>query len=648
MITIKLFGKLAVSGPDGEAIVIAGSKTQGLVAYLALNTEMPPSRDRLTDMFWGDRFTDQARQSLRQAIAKLKRTLEVGGDNIIVTAQDRVGLNPELVTVDADEFASLAANHALDATEQAVSLLSGPLLDGQFGQQAEFEDWLVSERQRMSTLSLAVLERSAEQHVLKGDTAGATNLARRIVAMDPLRDAGQMVLIRILAQQGERAAAIQQYNAYEETLRQELDVTPGPELVKLLNEVKGQTIEAKTSASVPAASATIQEIPNQGETTIAVLPFVQVGEDSNGALLVAGLTEDVTTNLSKFSWLDVKASWQNDAPDPSSAEFLVHGSLRSQGTRIRLTVQLSESKSNRYLWASRYDRIGDDLFVLQDELSDTIAASLEVELERLAGRSMREMVLSEMNAWECYHRGLAIQYEFNADTNLSAQQYFQRAIELDPNFGLAYARLSYAMVISAIYFEAEEVEALLQTALEHATKAARLEPDDAVARFALGRVRLALGDYDRSITDLKAAIELNPGMAQAHCGLGDSMAYSGQLDDAISCFEEAVRISPSDPYRWAFLSYGASAFLFKGDYESAAKWAAEAQAVPNAHYWPTAIRASALAHLDQLDQARSAVQELVRQRPGINCDFVRDRLFYLKDPAQVDVYVSGLQKAGLR
>jgi len=647
MISIKLFGKLSVTDRGGQPIVVAGSKTQGLVAYLALNMEMPPSRDRLMALFWGDRFTDQARQSLRQAIAKLKRTMASGGDDVIVASQDCVGFNPDVVTVDVDEFASLAAVGSTEATNRAVAILSGPLLEGQFGQQPEFDDWLASERQRLTTISLSVLERAAEHHLKQGDTSGATALARRIVAIDPLRDAGQMVLIRILAQQGERAAAIQQFNAYEVTLKGELDVSAGPDLLRLMKEVRGEAFMAKTSEPTENGTTPPQDANSPSRTSVAVTPFTQVGNDPNGALLVAGLSEDITTNLSRFSWLDVRTSAAQDPLKAQTADYLVHGSLRSQGAQYRLTVQLADPKSGRYAWASRYDRVGDDLFTLQDELSDTIAASLEAELERLAGRSMREMELDEMNAWECYHRGLAIQYEFNADTNLAAQRHFHRAIELDPNFGLAHARLSYAMVISAIYFEAENVQSLLEQAQDYANKAARLEPEDAVARFALGRVRLARGDYDRSITDLRAAIDLNPGMAQAHCGLGDSMAYSGQLDDAISCFEEAVRISPSDPYRWAFLSYGATAFLFKGDYQSAAKWAAEAEAVPNSHYWPTAIRASALAHMGQMDQAQNAVRELVDQRPGINCEFVRERLFYLKDPAQVDVYVSGLQKAGL-
>lgn len=655
MIKIRLFGKLNVVGPDGQVIPVVGAKTQGLVAYLALNTEMPPSRDRLTALFWGDRFTDQARQSLRQAIAKLRRMFEAASPNAIVAEHDRIGFNPEVVTVDVDDFTRLSRDLSPNATAQAVALLTGPLLEGLYGQQAEFDDWIASERQRLATVSLEVLERAAQERLKAGDTQEALALARRIVALDPLRDAGQMVLIRILAQQGERAAAMQQFSNYEALLQRELGVGAGSDLRRLMDEVKGESFFAETEST---AAPSCDQPETGRRTSIAVVPFGTLAEDAEAGFLAAGLTEDLTAALSRFSWLDVRASVESDGPRLTSAQmselgqalgldYIVHGSLRAQGNRIRLTVQLAEPSSGRYLWVSRYDRVAEDIFAVQDELSETIAASVEAELERLLGRSVRTGKLEEMNAWDCYHRGLAIQYEFSADTNASAQAHFRRAIDLDPNFGLAYARLSYAIVISVIYFEADDVQGLLDEALRLADTAARLEPDDAVVRFALGRVRLARGDYDRSIADLKAAIDLNPGMAQAHCGLGDSMAYSGQLTDAMGCFEEAVRISPTDPYRWAFLSYGATALLFKGDYEEAARWAAEAEAVPNAHYWPVAIRASALGHMGEASRAAEAVNALKVRRPGIDCAFVRERLFYLRDPAQVEVYIDGLQKAGL-
>ena len=141
-INIKLFGKFAVEGEDGQPIAVTGAKTQGLIAYLALNTEMPPSRDRLMALFWGDRFTDQARQSLRQAIAKLRRIFGELSEDALIADNDRVGLNPAVVSMDVDDFSALADSADAQDAERAVAFLTGPLLEGFFGQQSELEDWI--------------------------------------------------------------------------------------------------------------------------------------------------------------------------------------------------------------------------------------------------------------------------------------------------------------------------------------------------------------------------------------------------------------------------------------------------------------------------------------------------------------------------
>lgn len=660
MVTINLFGGLSVIGEDGAQIPIRGAKTQGLVSYLALNMGMPPSRDRLMALFWGDRSTDQARQSLRQALAKLRRLLETGSPDVLQADPDRVGFNAEKVRVDVEEFTRLASDGSPDAGISAAALVTGPLLEGLYGQHSDLEDWIVSERQRIATLAVRVFERVAETHLRRGDRDEALATARRLVALDPLREASQIVLIRVLAQSGERAAAIQQYQACEATLRAELGVAPGPELQKLMAEIR-QEASLAAPRKLEAAPAPAPPLPGASadvsRTAIAVIPFATITLGPEQDYFVEGLTEDVATNLARFRWLDVHAGSRLSGPrllatdlgaigQKIGLDYVLHGSLRTHGRKARLTVQLTEPSSARYVWVARYDRECDDLMDVQDELSETIAASVEAELERLAGSATRSLPLEEMGAWDSYHRGLAIQYEFNADTNATAQQCFRRAIELDRNFAAAYARLSYALVISAIYFDAP-VDNVMDEALDLARTACRLDPEDAVGRFALGRVYLARGEYDRSLAELQTAIKLNPTMAQAHCALGDSLAYSGALDAAMPCFDEAVRLSPSDPYRWAFLGYGATALLFKGHFRDAADWAARAEAVPNAHYWATATKASALAHAGELEAARAAVDELQRHRPGITCDFVRSRLFYLKNDAQRSVYLEGLLKAGL-
>jgi adenylate cyclase len=659
---IKLFGKLALAAKNGNPITVSGSKTQGLIAFLAMNMDMPPTRDRIMTLFWGDRFTDQARQSLRQAVSKLRRLAAEHDDDFLCADDDRIGFDPKSVSVDVDEFFRLSEDQNPQSALHAVQIMNGILLDGVYGQHEEFEDWLATERQRVVSTGSKLLEKVANHQAQNGDIASALGTARKLISLDHLRDGSQMLLIRLLAQSGERATAIQQYKSYEETLRRELDVGAGPDLQKLFGEITAekfssvhQTPDEPTVSDV-APKPAIQHLVSR--PVIALAPFSSVVPGPDQQFFVDTITPDIMMNLSRYKWLDVHASAEASGPrltpDELSAlhrdhgiEYVVHGTLRTLGNKLRLTVQLVEAKTGRYLWVHRYDRVSDDFFDIQDEISNTIAASVEAELQRYIGRASHAVPFSEMTAWDCYHRGLAIQYEFSAETNADAQRHFHRAVELDPNFAAAYARLSYAMVISAIYFDAEDVTVLLSKALDYARTAARLDPDDAVARFALGRVYLAQGDYDRSLAELGSAIELNPGMAQAHCGLGDSLAYSGDLDGAMICFEEAVRISPTDPYRWAFLSYGATALLFKQEFEAAVEWASQAESVPNSHFWPTAIKASALGHLGRDEQARQALKELRTHKPDMTTDYVRERLFYLRDQKQIEIYIDGLSKAGL-
>ncbi|MEO0990663.1 MAG: winged helix-turn-helix domain-containing protein, partial [Pseudomonadota bacterium] len=177
MISIKLFGKFSVHDAQGNPIAIAGSKTQGLLAFLALNAELPPTRDRIISLFWGERFNDQARQSLRQALRKLRQLLDDAEGEALVVDQERIGLNPAVVEVDVEAFVSAASQGDLATTRAAAAMLTGPMLDGLYGMQPEFDDWLALERQRINELAVKVLERSAEQELQQGDPETALERA---------------------------------------------------------------------------------------------------------------------------------------------------------------------------------------------------------------------------------------------------------------------------------------------------------------------------------------------------------------------------------------------------------------------------------------------------------------------------------------
>jgi tetratricopeptide (TPR) repeat protein len=160
-------------------------------------------------------------------------------------------------------------------------------------------------------------------------------------------------------------------------------------------------------------------------------------------------------------------------------------------------------------------------------------------------------------------------------------------------------------------------------------------------------VQLARCEYDEAIAANESAIALNPTLAVAHCGLADSLTYEGRYDEALQRFERALQLSSNDPQRWAFLSYGALALIFKGDFEAAVRWADRARAIPNCQYWTTAHKAVALAHLGRLDEARRAAGNLLEQKPGFSLAFAKRKLFYLKRPEQLRIYLDGLDKAGV-
>ncbi|TGQ29810.1 tetratricopeptide repeat protein [Mesorhizobium sp. M00.F.Ca.ET.216.01.1.1] len=659
-IAIRLFGRLEVRGPDGKHIPVVGAKLQGLMAYLALNLDMPPNRDQLMTLFWGDRFTEQARQSLRQSVWKLRKLLDYGSNEVVATFNDQVSLNSELVTTDVERFSSLVAQRKPEADLEAASLYPGAFLSNLYVREQDFQDWLLTERGRLATLACPAFERGAEYLLQKGEPDAAIALAQRLVMFDPLRESSHRLLMRIHAQQGQRAAAIQQYKNCSDILERELQVEPSPNTQKLLAEIRRAGFTGPDDlSSAPEPHLADVPGPTHGQTTVTVLPFSAQPESPETEALATMLSEELAAALSKYRWLDVKASPVAEARRLTTSDMqriaanqlvrhAVDGSIRQLGQQLRLNVKLIGLEQGRYLWVHRYDHRGENLQDMVDDLSQTVAASIEAELVMLEGAGTRSLDESEMSAWDFYHRALSVQYEFSGETNREAQRLFERALELDPRFAAAMARLSYALVINAIYFGADPGAGLLDKALQLAREASRLDPRDAVCRFALGRVYLARGEYERSFSELHAAINLNPSMAQAHCALGDSLTYAGQMDTALPCFQEAVRLSPQDPYRWAFLNYGAMAHLFRLDFEQAARWAIESVQVPNAHFLARAVLVSALGHLGRIDEAAQALAELKRDEHEVSLEFLRRRMFYLRDQNQIGIYLDGLRKAGLR
>lgn len=393
--------------------------------------------------------------------------------------------------------------------------------------------------------------------------------------------------------------------------------------------------------------------------SVAILPFINLNTEPSEDYLADGITEDITTALSKNRWLTVIArnstfSFRNSADgirvigEKLGASYIVTGSVRKAGQRVRITVQLVDAGTENSVWSERFDRDMKDIFDLQDEITELVASRIESELGMTEQRKAERRPRKNLGAWDLYQLGVAEFYKFTPEANQRCQDLLRQSLDLDPDFASAHSRLAYAIVLSMVYFDAAPDDDRMDEALIAARRALELDDQDANSFFTIGRVYLARREYDLAIDALEHAVELNPYLAVTYCGLGDSLAYEGRLDEAIEQFEIAIRLSPHDPFRWAFYSYRSLAHLFRGEYEDAVSWARKSVQIPNAQYWAKAHLVAALGLLGEKDQAARAIHELTKLKPEFSIDFAREHLFYLKKEDQIETYMDGLRKAGLR
>lgn len=398
--------------------------------------------------------------------------------------------------------------------------------------------------------------------------------------------------------------------------------------------------------------------PRATGPTIAVLPFVNQSGDAGQEYFSDAVTQDIINGLSRHRWLTVLArnttfGYRNlriDARRLGSdlgAEYVVEGSVRRAGSRLRVAAELVDARTGNTVWAERYDRDVVDVFELQDEITETVVARLEPEIGFAERRRVARTVRTDLQAWDCYHLGVAHFFRFTAADNSEAQRLLQRSREMDPLFGEAHAWWAYATLLDMVYWDTEPSTAVLDAALAAAQRALELDDHNAVFYAVKARVQLARCEYESAMTENRMAISLNPTLAAAHCGLGDTLAYQGRYGEAMACFEKALVLSPRDPQRWAFLTYGALALIFRRDFATALQWLEKAGESPNCQYWTAAHRVVALAHLGRCEEAHTAMACLLARQPAFTQAFARQKLFYLKEPRQLALYLEGLALGGV-
>jgi adenylate cyclase len=391
--------------------------------------------------------------------------------------------------------------------------------------------------------------------------------------------------------------------------------------------------------------------------SIAVLAFNNMSGDPEQEYLADGISEDIITALSKVRIFIVIArnstfSYKGKSIDVKQiaeeldVNYILEGSVRKGGNRVRITAQLVDSEGH-HVWAEKYDREIDDIFELQDEMTQTIASALEPELNAVERERAVNKPPENLGAWEYYQRGLWNMWHFEHEKLNAALDLYRKAIDLDPGFATAYAYAGYCNYILVVMGFSTDNESQLASGEKLAHKAMELDSRDAIAYFAMGRIQMLQGDHDDSIASLSQSLELNPNYAQSYYGLGFVLGLSGELEKAKSMIDKAIALSPRDPLMLGFASVHALISILSEDYEEGLEWAHRTMRLPvPTGYWGPAPLAAAYANLGQMDKAREAVREALEAKPDLTLSYLK-KTFPTKHPGGLDPYLDGLRKAGL-
>lgn len=679
---------------SGSAIELPTKKTELLLCFLALFPGTSQPRTKLASLLWSDRGDEQAHHSLRHSLSALRKAFAELEISPLIADRESVSLDPEAVKVDAVEFQSLVAAATPEALEQACTLYCGDLLSGVRVGDPCFEEWLFYERQRLRDLALQAFEKLLAHQQNSGETAQAIETAQRLLLLSPAHEETHRVLMRLFAGQGRRAAALEQYKHCRSALQHDLDVEPGPETEQLYQEILHRQEQPVRRISLPgirspsrpwvtAAAATVIVVlaggvlwlkpwgpdvapasvermayPLPDKPSIAVLPFKNLSDNTGNDHFIDGLTESVITELSRYPDLFVIASNSvftykgrpvkvQEVAEELGVRHVLEGSAQQSGNQVRVNAQLIDAVTGYHLWAQRYEGDLSDVFTLQDEIALQIVGTLATAYGGRLTKAWRDLSerKGEVNftAYDYILRGESLFGEMTRESILEARRLFEKAIEIDPSYARAHAKLAWTYIQAVYDGWAESPKAAAERARELASTAVRLDETDPWGHWALGgALSNVFMDYDKGLEGYERALELSPNDADILADYGWLLALAGHPEDGIEQINRAMRLNPYYP-SWYMLGLGLS-YYGAGMYEKAIA-ALERGPLDN----PTLRLYLAASHgqLGHEEEAREALVALLGAEPDLSIERLRPSAPY-KDSKDFEHFLDGLRKAGLQ
>ncbi|MEY9879974.1 winged helix-turn-helix domain-containing tetratricopeptide repeat protein [Bradyrhizobium sp. USDA 329] len=426
--------------------------------------------------------------------------------------------------------------------------------------------------------------------------------------------------------------------------------------VRFIGEVSELSAAARPAAASPPSEAAPTGLPLPDRPGIAVLPFTNMSGEAEQDYFSDGISEDIITALSKLRWFFViarnssfiykgRAVHLRRIAEELGVRYVVEGSVRKDGDRVRITAQLNDVASGSHLWAERYDRELADVFAVQDEITERIVAAIEPQLYAAESFHAERKPPDSMDAWDLVMRALSHYWRVTRQDHVVAQALLEKAISLDPNYGKALGLLGTSYMFTA-HMGWMEMAAAVFLAERAARAAIRADDEDAWAHNALGHVHLFARRFEHSLAEFEAALRLNPNFALAQGYHGLALSYCGRWQDAEEAARRAIRLSPRDPYAPVYFGIAAYARFLGGDYAEAIRLAQEALRQRSDFVGAHRVVTAAAGMDGQMEMAHAALKELRRAQPNVSLAWIAE-FMPIKLAPDRDRYLEGFRRAGL-
>ena len=422
-------------------------------------------------------------------------------------------------------------------------------------------------------------------------------------------------------------------------------------------KVGSPEIASAAPQAAPYASDVVPAILTlPDKPSIAVLPFTNMSGDPEQEYFADGIAEDIITSLSRLSGFFVIArnstfTFKGQAVDVKSiarelgVRYVVEGSVRKAGNRVRVTAQLIEGATGNHVWAERYDRELADIFEIQDEITETIVGEIEPRLQVAEIVRSQRQIPGSLDAWDLVMQAMDRLSRYTEIDSQAAINLLNRAIEIDQSYARAHAHKAWLTIWRA--FQGwDPMSGAIATAEDSVAKARQSDVGEPWVYVARIMVCMATRNGDEAVVAARKAIELNPNFAYGYSFLGVALASSGAGEAAIAALDRAVRLSPRDFLRDEFELFYAFAHFQKGEYAKAADFAASAASLRPGHAVPHRFLAASCALAGEQERAERALVDVLGLTPGFNLSSAEEQSIYVHHDDRAR-FIDGLRKAGL-